>query len=289
MGTLVWLASYPKSGNTWVRSFLHNLVRDADTPADINTLDEFCLGGSSRRWFELVSQVPLETLEPAELAKLRPLAQARMAASVRNSIFVKSHNYYGPWFDVPLHNAAVEAGAVYILRNPLDVVPSLAHHYGESLEWAIDLMAKPGAGTRLSVRHVPEVYDTWSNHVLSWTAKANPKLLVLRYEDLLIKPAESFGTLARFLGLAAGEEKLARAIRHSSFEVLKSQEAERGFRERPANAKSFFREGRAEQWRDVLTPDQVRRIVADHHVQMARFDYIPEDYRDGVSTDKRDG
>lgn len=282
MGTLIWLASYPKSGNTWVRSFLHNLVRDAETPADINALDEFCLGGSSRRWFEMVSTAPLEKLEPSALAKLRPQAQMRMAASVRNSIFVKSHNYYGPWFDVPLHNTAVTAGAVYILRNPLDVALSLAHHYGEPTDWAIELMSRPGAGTKLTARHVPEVYDTWSNHVLSWTAKENPKLLVLRFEDLLATPATTFGTLARFLGLKPDEEKLERAIRHSSFDILKSQEIESGFRERPQNAKSFFREGRAEQWRDALSPDQIRRVVADHHVQMARFGYIPEEYRDHV-------
>lgn len=278
MGALIWLASYPKSGNTWVRSFLHNLLQNSDEPADINALNTFCLGSSSRRWFEQVSPVPLEQLKPEALARLRPVAQAKMTTTSRDSIFVKSHNHLGAWFGVPLHNMQVTAGAIYILRNPLDVVLSFAGHLGMSIDDTISFMGTAGAGTKLSVKHVPEVYDSWSAHVASWTEKKNPQLFVVRYEDLYEQPREAFGKLAQFLGLVPDEARLAKAIRNSSFEVLSGQEKNKGFKERPPHAAAFFREGRPAQWRDSLTDAQIRKVVSDHRMQMERFGYVPEGF-----------
>ena len=278
MGALIWLASYPKSGNTWVRSFLHNLLRNSEEPADINALNQFCLGSSSRRWFEQVSPVPLEQLKPEALARLRPAAQAKMATASQDSIFVKSHNYLGPWFDVPLHNMQVTAGAIYILRNPLDVVPSLSGHLGMSIDETIKFMSTDGAGTRLTSRHVPEVYDTWSAHVTSWTVRQNPQLFVIRYEDLSERPEEAFGKMAQFLGLNPAADRLERAIENASFDVLSAQEKEKGFKEKPAHAEAFFRQGKVGQWRDLLSDAQVRKVVSDHRVQMERFGYVPEGF-----------
>ena len=282
MGTLIWLASYPKSGNTWMRSFLHNLLRNSDEPADLNSLTEFCRSASSREWFEAVSPAPIESLSPDALVRLYPASQARIAASSRDTVFVKSHNYLGAWGGVPLHNMQLTAGAIYILRNPLDVALSVCHHFGFTPDKAIEFMGWKEARTKLTPRIVPEFYGSWSDNVQSWTGQSSPGLLVLRYEDLLDRPLEHFGKLVRFLGLPENPERLQRAIRNSSFETLKALEAKGGFNEKPERASAFFREGRAQQWRAKLEPQQIRRIIRDHHVQMERFGYIPDDYRDAV-------
>lgn len=282
MGALIWLASYPKSGNTWMRSFLHNLFRNASAPVSINELDDFCLGESDAAWYAPRSPRPLAELGLDEIARLRPVVHRDFTLAFPDSVFVKTHNYLGEWFGVPLHNMEVTAGGIYVLRNPLDVAISLSHHFGETIDEAIAHLADEGAGTPVTGKHVPEVHRSWSTHVASWTAVPNPQLLVLRYEDLLLKPKKYFKKVAQFLGLKPPQERLERAIRNSSFKALKAQEQKTGFKERSDKADAFFREGRAEQWRDVLTPDQVRRIIADHHAQMARFGYIPDDYKDAV-------
>ena len=282
MGALIWLASYPKSGNTWMRSFLHNLFRNTAAPVSINDLDDFCLGESAAAWYAPRAPRPLAELELEEIARLRPIVHRDFTRAFPDSVFVKTHNYLGEFFGVPLHNMDVTAGGIYVLRNPLDVAISISHHFGETIDEAIAHLANEGAGTPVTDTHVPEVHRSWSTHVASWTAVPNPQLLVLRYEDLLLKPRKHFKKVAQFLGLKPSPERLERAIRNSSFKALKAQEQKAGFKERSDKAAAFFREGRAEQWRDVLTPDQVRRIIADHHVQMARFGYIPSDYKDAV-------
>jgi hypothetical protein len=86
---------------------------------------------------------------------------------------------------------------------------------------------------------------------------------------------KTFGALARHLLFKPSDDQLADAIDRSSFERLREQEEKEGFRERPEKAERFFREGRAEQWKEVLTPQQIQRIIDAHGEQMQRFGYLP--------------
>jgi hypothetical protein len=92
---------------------------------------------------------------------------------------------------------------------------------------------------------------------------------------MLAEPEKAFGALARHLLFAATPAQLADAIDRSSFDKLRAQEEKQGFRERSKLAERFFREGRAGQWKEILTPKQIDRLVKDHGEQMARFGYLP--------------
>ncbi|MBO6635455.1 MAG: sulfotransferase domain-containing protein [Parvibaculum sp.] len=282
MGALIWLASYPKSGNTWMRSFLHNLFRNSEQPVDINEISDFCLGESAAQWYRRHTDQPLNELTPEELAKLRPLVHRDFTTVFPDSVFVKTHNYLGESCGVPLHTMEVTAGGIYVLRNPLDVVISVSHHFGETIDEAIEHLSNEQYMAGNMDSHVFELHRSWSTHVKSWTENPSPQLLVVRYEDLLRKPRKYFKQVTSFLGLNPPPARLERAIRNSSFKALKAIEQKMGFKEKSKKADMFFREGRSEQWRDVLTPEQVRRIIGDHYEQMERFGYIPDDYRDAV-------
>lgn len=287
MGALIWLASYPKSGNTWMRGFLHNLFRNEPEPVDINKLSDFCLGESAAQWYARHADRPLAELSDEEIARMRPIVHRDFTTVFPDSVFVKTHNYLGEWCGVPLHTMEVTAGGIYVLRNPLDVAISVSHHFGETIDEAIEHLGNDKTMMGGVETHVLEIHRSWSTHVRSWTEHPSPQLFVVRYEDLLQKPRKYFKQVANFLGLKPSSERLERAIRNSSFKALKEIEQKKGFKERSKKAESFFREGRAEQWREVLTPDQVRRVIADHHEQMARFGYIPEDYKDAVPESAR--
>ncbi|MBI1260264.1 MAG: sulfotransferase domain-containing protein [Rhizobiales bacterium] len=278
MGGLIWLASYPKSGNTWMRAFLANLLADLPSPVPVNNLGNFCIGESDRKLYEGVLPKPLEEVGVKEITALRPRVHESLTHFSKGPVFVKTHNYMGSWFDVPLLNLQVTKAAIYIVRNPLDVVPSAANHFNETIDQAIKRLATVGNGTPLTASHIPEVHNSWSLHVDTWSLHPNPHMLALRYEDLVANPEIQFRRVMQFLGLPQDEKRLQKAIRHSSFNALKAQEDRGGFRERPEHSKAFFREGRSEAWRDILTPDQVRQIINDHRATMQRLGYIPEDY-----------
>lgn len=210
-----------------------------------------------------------------EICAIRPLVHADMARRANGTIFVKTHNFHGEFAGYPLHNPSVTAGAIYIVRNPLDVVTSLASYFGHSMDEAIDFMAQERTGTPNEKENVPQVITSWSMHVQSWTQDNNESLLVLRYEDMLDNPVKAFRKLVSFLGQKRDPARLKKAIRFSSFEQLKSQEKQGGFVEKHENARSFFRQGKKNQWREKLTDEQVRKIIDSHGEQMARFNYLP--------------
>jgi hypothetical protein len=276
---IVWIASYPKSGNTWTRAFLHNLIRiiaGEDGEQDINAMNEYSTWDISLELFKQIMDKDPREVDRAEIAAARPRVQEMIAERTDGLSFVKTHNALMMDRGVPTINSAVTSGAIYIVRNPLDVAISYSHHMGATIDHAIDFMEQTGLETKVTEKSVYEVYGSWSEHVLSWTRKPNRAVYIMRYEDMIKDTKKIFGALARHLLMMPTDEQLSKAIELSSFERLKQQESEAGFRERPKGSKQFFREGKTDQWKDLLTRRQIRRIVTAHQIQMRRFGYLPE-------------
>jgi len=136
-------------------------------------------------------------------------------------------------------------------------------------------MNSPNAKSDSGIHSVFELQCSWSRHVESWTGRPHRALHVMRYEDLHLRPLETFGGLVGFLGLPPDRDRLRRAIELSSFKALRKQEEEHGFRERSTAQERFFREGKAGGWREKLTRAQVETMVAVNEAPMRRFGYWP--------------
>jgi hypothetical protein len=275
MSKIIWLASYPKSGNTWMRAFLHNLLRDPNESYDINKITDFSTSDSSIDWYRAQDQREWRVWSPIDVARMRRGAQLAICQTKRDDVFVKTHNASVSFLGYPLVHQDLTAGAIYIVRNPLDVCISLSHHYGTDLDTTIDILADNTIGSKTNDKIVYEVHKSWSVHVDSWTNPPRAGLAVLRYEDMLNNPIKAFGGLAGFLGLNPPRRRLERAIEGASFKSLRGQEDQKGFKEKSPFAQKFFREGRAGQWRDLLSQSQVDRVVEQNKEQMQRFGYWP--------------
>lgn len=275
MGNIVWLASYPKSGNTWLRAFLANLIANRPEPVPLDELSRYGDNDARPELFAAVAGGSVAGMDFPQLCALRPQVHANIAAAAPKTVFVKTHCAAGTIDGVPLHNPDVTAGAIYVVRNPLDVAISMSHHFAISLDEAIGFLGNDDAATENNDLFVTEFLGSWSRHVRGWTATGNPRLLVLRYEDLLEKPAKWFGKVARLVGLDADRGRVERAIRHAAFQSLRGMEKRDGFVEVPIKGKQFFRAGRANQWRETLSREQALRVIERHREQMARFKYVP--------------
>ena len=280
MTRIVWLASYPKSGNTWLRAFLTNFDSESDSPVNINVLPG--IDAASRDLFDEALGVESSDMTHEEIQHYRPAAYRQIAARAREPLFCKIHDAY-TWLSdsESLVPADVSKSAIYLVRNPLDVAISFAHHSGWTLDACIDRMAdetfafssKP---ERLHP-HLKQRLLSWSQHVLSWLDQDAIPVHLMRYEDTRSAPLKAFTALLEFLGRDPDSQRIRRAIEFSSFEVLHRQELASGFRERPAAASFFFRRGTPGEWRDVLTGSQVARLIKDHSAVMRRLGYLSDD------------
>lgn len=283
MKNLVWLASYPKSGNTWVRAFLTAYQADPGLLLDLNHLDASA-HAADRSLFDRVAGFAASDLLPAEIDALRPAVYRSLAGEASEPVFFKVHECWRRTQEgEALFPAEATRLAVYIVRNPLAVAPSVAAHYGLTLDQAVEQLAseefqiaKPGAKLP---QQLPQPVGSWSTNVASWLEQHEVPVHRVRYEDLHAQPAEQFRALLAAAGLPVDEGRLRWALEQSRFDRLQAAEAAQGFRERLATSERFFRRGRPDSWRDELTAAQIRRVVEHHGDWMERLGYATQSTR----------
>jgi hypothetical protein len=275
---IVWLASYPKSGNTWFRVFLANYLSNSNTPADINSLE----GGpiaSSRQLFDEATGLSSADLTAEEIENLRPEVYKYIAAQSKELLFHKIHDAFTKTSSgMPLIPEEATNCVLYFIRNPLDVAVSFSHHSNVSCEIIVKQMndnnyAFCKKADRLHNQLCQKLL-TWSNHVKSWVDTSGLRLKVIRYEDMKTNPFETFKAAIAFAGMPCDDEKIEKALKFSDFNILQQQEEEKGFKEKSPKSKSFFRKGITGSWKTELSPALVNQIICDHREMMERFGYL---------------
>lgn len=273
--TLVWLASYPKSGSTWLRIFLTNYRTPTGDGWSLKDRLRGNMAHLERHRFDEEMGIASGDIPANLLDGFRRRYHAIYASKFGQPSFAKVHEAFaGSGDGKSMYATGAKSKAVYILRNPLAVAPSYAHHLDRPVDEIINRMADGSATMRYGDGNFGEYLGDWSSHVASWASQSAIKTLVLRYEDFASDPKGNFAQLVEFCGLGLDERKLERAIRASNFSVLRKAESENGFTERPVTSCRFFRKGKNDGWRDELTDIQIERIRADHGSIMKRFGYL---------------
>jgi aryl sulfotransferase len=287
----IWLASYPKSGNTWFRMLVANLSATDGKPVDINDLPERGGIASAREPFDHLLLIDSGLLTHDEIDCLRPRVYEELAHGAADDEydkpeaapqvrFVKSHDAYTfTRKGEPLLAGRRGAdGAIVIARDPRDVAPSFASHSNIGVDDAITFL-NDANGTFCAKAHrqhsqLRQLLPGWSGYMASWLDQRDIPAHLIRYEDL---KADTIGTFRRaldFAGRAASNDDLRRAVAFADFAELRRQERDKGFRETPRQQGGlFFRRGETGGWRKELSAEQVARIEAAHAPMMRRLGY----------------
>ncbi|MGF1728818.1 sulfotransferase domain-containing protein [Photobacterium kasasachensis] len=280
MNNIIWLASYPKSGNTWFRLFLHAL-QNKEAELNINAPKAHTIA-SSRHWFENAVGYDSADLTAQEIERLRPRVYEHTARQYDRPHFHKIHDAY-TYTDrgEPLVSNTATFGVIYILRNPLDVCVSLAYHSGhgnfeKTLRQMMDKEHYFAAHSDRQASQLPQRLLDWSGHVLSWTQATDIPCCIIRYEDMHASPVDTFGKALHFAGIDAEEQDIRDALNKTSFSKLAAQEQVNGFNEKPGGADRFFRRGIVGGWREALSEEQVNHFIEKNQAVMRQFGYIDD-------------
>lgn len=270
---IFWLASFPKSGNTWMRAMFSAYINYGHV--DINNLVG-SYSDSDNYFLRAVAHKPLKELTYVERQMLRPGQMLHLQeTSPFDPVLVKTHSINGPLEGYPTIPAPVTKGALLIVRDPRDVVVSYADHMGLSIDEAIGALADPNRSIREEgMGHPRCVVGSWSTHTQSWLDETRFQVSVMCYEDMVENPLWAFGVFLDLLGWKPDERRLKFAVEACSFEKLQTQESEKGFKEASSKSERFFRQGRVGAWADILTPDEAVRIEEYHGDVMSRFGYF---------------
>ncbi len=275
MKNLVWLASYPKSGNTWLRLFFANYLVDKDQPVPINHAERYSTGDSVVRSYQAVSKSQqFDPFDDRAALQLRDSVFRALSENGAGVNLVKTHCKNKRVDNIRLIPARLTRAAIYVVRNPLDVLLSYADHYGLSPEKAAADFANPNSTILPSQAAVRQFTGNWSDHVRSWTKNPKFPVTILRYEDMLADPQRSFEKVIAAVGAPPDPERVARAVTASSFDESRRQEDATGFIEKAPRSEKFFRSGKSGEGQRLLTEEVIDNIRKEHGEIMAQFGYF---------------
>lgn len=271
---IVWIASYPKSGNTWVRCFLEAYFRGI---LDINDIQTSVADTAAFRCHTGNGDDPSEF--PEEIQNLvRPMGLVRLVQKYNEDVengykfplFVKTHNGHLVANGGELLPQPLTKSIIYIVRDPRDVAISYAKHMGSSIDDAIKAMGINNqmlADTRGGA--LVDYLSDWSTHVMSFARSQAHDVRIVFYEDLSADPVNTFSEILEHINIDPDQEAVRKAVELTKFEKLKTAEEAEGFVEKSNKSEKFFNSGKS-TWRKVLTDTQAD-ILESTHAQVMDF------------------
>tara|TARA_B110000858_G_scaffold77755_1_gene90161 strand:+ start:81 stop:917 length:837 start_codon:yes stop_codon:yes gene_type:complete len=227
----IWLASYPKSGNTFTRALLSSYYFSKDGTFDSNLLKNIKQFPSNA----LFRKYDFETKNDKEMIK--NYIKVQKLINKKNSIqFLKTHSSLFNINNIHFTDLDCSLGVIYIVRDPRNVVSSFAHHFSISIKEASNRMINGHIiGTGLDENTI-QFTGSWNLNFNSWKSfKLPKKYLLIKYEDLVDNTEEIFLKILTFINklsttdIIVDEKKFSNAVKSCDFELLKKKEAKEGF------------------------------------------------------------
>ena len=264
---IIWIASYPKSGNTYLRSFLASYYYSDDGKFEFDQLEKI-------RQFPNLNFSKIKMQTPLDASRNWIINQ-KAFFNKENFHLVKTHNCLYPFKGNYFTSANETLGAVYIIRDPRNVVTSLTHHYSLNYKKALNNMTNEEA-TLVETSFDKDFsnftfLNSWSNHYKSWKNNSMFETLFIKYEDLEKNKEETFKKVILFINkfkkneINFNEKKFLNSIKSTNFNNLKNKELNEGFEEsvyfkKTKKKVNFFNLGFNNRWKKILSPDMIEII-----------------------------
>lgn len=267
---IVWIASYPKSGNTWCRIFLARFLFGIQ---NINAISIPIY--SSKSFLEKESEIDISEMSDRDLHQLR-LEVFENYKPLESEVFpVKIHDcFQEKYASMPFLPFNQSKAVIYLVRNPFDLAVSFSRHLGVNIDKTISIMNNEDYQLSIPSKkyriQLPQLLNTWSNHVQRWLEQNKIPLLLVKYEQLIKQPEKEFARILDFLNLPYTHEQLKDTLMFSSFENLSNQEKTYGFEERSVHSNCFFHTGQSYYFTNYLNENQIKTIF-EHHSKMIKY------------------
>ena len=278
---IIWLASYPKSGNTWVRSLLSAYYYSEDGNFDFKLLDK-------------IKQFPSKDFFNKEIKSVDEAAEnwltAQSKIKAKNEVcFLKTHNVFGAYKGKNFTTSEFSLGAIYIVRDPRNVITSLRNHYEldytKALEWMLNSKKYIYDYDKFEEYSDFQFISSWENNYKSWKSQKEFPLMIVKYEDLLNKTYSVFTDIIEFINHTTNNSqkinklKIKNSVSSTSFQKLRDSEVKHGFSEsiksRNENKQiPFFFLGPKNNWEKILNEDLKKKLNRVFEKNLVDLGYI---------------
>ena len=278
---IIWLASYPKSGNTLLRSILSSYFYSEDGIFNFKNLEKISQFPQTSH----LMSIGVDVNNEEEVFKNFINAQNFINQEKEKVKFFKTHSSLCKMYDSNFTDLKNTLGSIYIVRDPRNVVTSLAHHYGLSVDQATNVMIDKDRLMDKTAKNCRVFLGSWGFNYNSWKNLQNQKkYLLVKYEDLLKKKKTVLLKIFKYLdslGLKSSLDmiKLNKVIKTTEFESMKKKEENEIFYEavidtNTGKRKNFFNLGPQNNWRKLLDKKNVDKIEISFEKEMVELGYL---------------
>ena len=276
---IIWIASYPKSGNTWVRSIISSYFFSDTGDFDFNLLKNISLYPGPKYFKNKINK-------PGEVSLFWESSQKNIVTKEKQT-FLKTHNALIALNNRVFTSEKTSLGAIYIVRDPRNILSSLKNHYdfkdyNEAFEFMKNKKKYIWDIRKNNDYSGFQFLGSWQEHYKSWIKNQKFKTLLVKYEDLERDCYSTSLKLIQYILLLKGKESkvdeknLFRSIESTKFDVLKKKENDFGFDEsikvNDIN-KSFFFLGPENKWQKKLPNDILKKIENEFQEDLKYFNY----------------
>ena len=278
---IIWLASYPKSGNTLLRSILSSYFYSEDGIFNFKNLEKISQFPQTSH----LMSIGVDVNNEEEVFKNFINAQNFINKERQKVKFFKTHSSLCKMYDSNFTDLKNTLGSIYIVRDPRNVVTSLAHHYDLSVDQATNVMIDKDRLMDKTDKNCRVFLGSWSFNYNSWKNLQNQKkYLLVKYEDLLKKKKTVLLKIFKYLdslGLKSSLDmiKLNKVIKTTEFESMKKKEENETFYEavidnNTGKRKNFFNLGPQNNWRKLLDKKNIDKIQINFEKEMVELGYL---------------
>ena len=278
---IIWLASYPKSGNTLLRSILSSYFYSSDGSFVFKNLEKISQFPLTSHLMSLGVNIDNEE----DVFKNFINAQNLINQDKGKIKFFKTHSSLSQMYQSNFTDLKNTLGTIYIVRDPRNVVTSFAHHYSMSIDQATDVMIDKNRFMDKTPKNCRVFLGSWSFNYNSWkNLQKHNKYLLIKYEDLISKKKNVLLKIFKyldFLGLKTNLDmiKLNKSIKTTQFEDMKKKEENEVFYEALIDSdtgkrKNFFNLGPKNDWRKLLDKRIKDKIEKNFEKEMIELGYL---------------
>ena len=278
---IIWLASYPKSGNTLMRSILSSYFYSKDGNFEFKNLNQIKQFPMSVDFMSL----GIDIENDKEVFKNFINVQKFINEKKRSLSFFKTHSSLVKMYDCDFTNLENSLAAIYIVRDPRNVVTSFANHNGISVDEATDIILDQNIFTDKSSNICKVLVGSWASNYNSWKEfKKKNKYILIKYEDLISKKKTVLIRVFKFLNQVGFSHnlniiKLNKAIKTTEFNLMKSKEEKESFSEalpdkETGKRRVFFNLGPKNDWRKILDKKNIEKIEKHFKDEMLELGYL---------------
>ena len=280
---IIWIASYPKSGNTWVRSMVSSLVYSENGIFNFNQLSKISQFPNKKYFEEFTNNFG----DIHQIKKYWITAQDKINLDNRIKFF-KTHHINCKIGDHSFTNKENTKATIYIVRDPRNLISSISNHYSKTLEESYKFLTTSRfIGGRQNLGGIKKndlvtLLGTWNDHFKFWT-RNNENLLIIKYENLIkntkIELERLITFLRKYIKIEINEQKEKNILRTTSFQYLKEMEKKGLFKENAFNKSQnkkvdFFNLGPENKWENLLKEDLKNRIEKIFKSEMNELGYL---------------